>query len=361
MDAVLNYFMLNWATLLILIAFAIVLRVTVFLDKTAKTRMYVLISMVLLLSVVVFIEFYLADKNIYLDVRTVFMAIRYSATPLIIAMILHALVKRSRWWVFMPALALAVVNFISIPTGIVFSLNEAGNLIRGPLGYLPYIAVALYSAVLIVLLLLQCNKQAAEIIPIIFLGFALLSGLVLPFIFKEDYSKIFAVTIAVALFVYYVFEILQLTKKDALTGLLNRQAYYAYIKEYDKEITAFITIDMNGLKTINDTGGHDAGDIALTTLGYCFFTAANYKQFVYRIGGDEFAIVCRKTTKEELERLIQRINDNVAKTRYTCSIGYSLNEDGSKTIDQMIKESDEMMYQDKADYYARNNLNRRRQ
>ena len=359
MEPVVSYLLQNWATILILLAFAIVLRITVFLDKKAKRRMYVLISMVLLLSIVVFVEFYLADKNIYPDVRTVFMAIRYSSTPLIIGMILYALVKRSRWWAFLPAVAFAVLNFISIPTGIVFSLGETGNLIRGPLGYLPYIAVGLYSAALIVLLLLQCNKQAAEIIPIIFLGFALLSGLVLPFIFKQDYSKVFVVTIAVALFVYYVFEILQLTKKDALTGLLNRQAYYAYIKDYNKEITAFITIDMNGLKTINDTGGHDAGDIALTTLGYCFFKAVNYRQFVYRIGGDEFAIVCRKTNKEELEQLIQRINDNVAKTRYTCSIGYSLNEDGSKTIEQMIKESDEMMYQDKADYYAKNNLKRR--
>ena len=317
--------------------------------------------MIFLLSIVVFVEFYLAEKNIYPAVRTVFMAIRYSSTPLIIGMILYALVKRSRWWAFIPAVAFAIVNFISIPTGVVFSLNDVGELVRGPLGYLPYVAVGLYSAALIVLLFLQCNKQAAEIIPITFLAVALLSGLVLPFIFKQDYSKVFVVTIAVALFVYYVFEILQLTKKDALTGLLNRQAYYAYIKEYSKEITAFITIDMNGLKTINDTGGHDAGDIALRTLGYCFFRAAKLRQFVYRIGGDEFAIVCRKTNKEELEQLVSRIKENVAKTRYTCSIGYSLNEDGNKHIDQMIKESDEMMYQDKADYYARNNLTRRRQ
>ena len=361
MEAVISYLLQNWATILVLLAFAIVLRITVFLEKKVKIRLYVLIGMIFLLSIVVFVEFYLAEKNIYPAVRTVFMAIRYSSTPLIIGMILYALVKRSRWWAFIPALVFAIVNFISIPTGIVFSLNDAGELVRGPLGYLPYVAVGLYSAALIVLLFLQCNKQAAEIIPITFLAVALLSGLVLPFIFKQDYSKVFVVTIAVALFVYYVFEILQLTKKDALTGLLNRQAYYAYIKEYSKEITAFITIDMNGLKTINDTGGHDAGDIALRTLGYCFFRAAKLRQFVYRIGGDEFAIVCRKTNKEELEQLVSRIKENVAKTRYTCSIGYSLNEDGNKHIDQMIKESDEMMYQDKADYYARNNLTRRRQ
>lgn len=356
MDVVKNYFLQNWATILVLIAFAIVLRVTVFLERKTKVRMYVLIGMVFLLSIVVFIEFYFEEL---IMLRTVFMAIRYSATPLVIAMILYALVKRSRWWVIIPALAFTILNVISIFTGVVFSLNDAGDLVRGPLGYMPYIAVGLYSATLIFLLIMQSHKQLTELVPIIFLALALGSGLVFPFILGKEYSKIFVTTMAIALFVYYVFEILQLTKKDALTGLFNRQAYYAYIKDNQKDITAFITIDMNGLKTINDTGGHHAGDIALNTLGYCFFKAASSKQTVYRMGGDEFTIVCRKTTKEELEQLINRVKENVSKTRYTCSIGYSLNEDGKKTIEEMVKESDEMMYQDKAEYYRINNLKRR--
>lgn len=355
-----NYLFQNWATILVLLAFVIVLRITVFLDKHSKARMYILIAAVFVLSIVVFVEFYLAELNTLPDVRIVFMAIRYSFTPLIIALVLYALVKRSHWYVLLPAGLFAIINVISIFTGIVFSIDDEGKLVRGVLGFLPYVGVGLYSVVLILTLILQSNKQVNEIIPIAFLAVSFSSGLIFPFVFKQDYSKIFVMTIAIALFVYYVFQILQLTKKDALTGLLNRQAYYANVREDSKDITAFISIDMNGLKSINDNEGHHAGDVALETLGLCFFKAAKAHQSVYRLGGDEFVLVCKKTDKEQLEQLIKRIRDYVSKTRYSCSIGYSLNEDGTKSVDTMVKESDAMMYLDKAEYYKRNNIERRR-
>ena len=358
MEVFSSYILQNWALILVLLAFAIMLKITVFLDHKTKVRMYVLIAAVFLLSIIVFTEFYLADINEYQDVRVVMMAIRYSATPVIISLILYALVKRSRWYVIIPAMLLTVVNIVSIWTGIVFSVDDSGDLIRGALGYLPYIGVGLYSFALILTLVLQSNKQATEIIPIAFLAFAFASGLIFPFILGKDYSKIFCTTIAVSLFVYYVFLILQLTKKDALTGLLNRQAYYAAIRN-PKDITAFLSIDMNGLKVINDTGGHHAGDVALETLAMCFFKAAHSNMHVYRLGGDEFVILCKKTSEEDLHKLLDRINKNVSETKYSCSIGYSFSIDGSKPIAQMVKESDQMMYQNKAEYYKQNGIERR--
>lgn len=354
-----NYILQNWVLILILIAFAIMLKVTVFLDKSTVTRMYILIASVFALSIIVFIEFYLADLGGYIDVRTAMMAIRYSATPVIISLILYALVKKMRWYVIIPAIAFSIVNIVSIFTGIVFKLDADGNLVRGVLGYLPYIAVGIYSVTLIFVLVWQSNKQLTEIVPIAFLAFALSTGIILPFAIGKDYSKIFCPTIAVALFVYYVFLILQLTKKDALTGLFNRQAYYAFVKGNNKDITAFISIDMNGLKAINDTSGHLAGDEALVTLASCFSRATKIKQPVYRIGGDEFVIVCKRTSLVELEKLIERIKKNVSETKYTCSIGYSYSLDEEKELDDMIKESDDMMYADKAAYYQKSGKDRR--
>ena len=55
-----------------------------------------------------------------------------------------------------------------------------------------------------------------------------MSGLILPFALGKDFSKLFCITIVIAVFVHYVFSILQITEKDPLTGLLNRQAFYAY-------------------------------------------------------------------------------------------------------------------------------------
>ena len=190
------------------------------------------------------------------------------------------------------------------------------------------------------------------------MAFAFLTGIVFPLVIGKDYAKIFCTTMAIALFVYYVFLILQLTKKDALSGLLNRQAYYSSIQDDYKEITAIVSIDMNGLKVINDTQGHLAGDKAIVSLSNCFIKASRYKQSVYRIGGDEFIILCHKTSEEELNELITKIKKYVSETDYSCSIGYSYNSSDDKDIEEMVKISDEMMYADKAEYYLRNGIKR---
>lgn len=347
-----EFILQNWAIILILTAFAILLKTTVFLDKKTIRRMYVLICVVLLLSVIVFAEFYLEGLGKSEGLRIVFMAIRYSATPFIIAQIIYTLVKNMRWFVFLPAIVLAAINVVSIFTGVVFSIGDAGTLQRGPLGYLPFIMVGVYCVFLVYILLKRSNKQPTEIIPIIFLSFAFALGLILPFVLGRDYSQIFCVTIVIALFVYYVFSILQMTEKDSLTGLLNRHAYYAAISDDSKDINALISIDMNGLKEINDTDGHAAGDKALETLAFCFARAVVPKQSVYRVGGDEFVIVCRRSSEDEVKRLVEIIKKNVSETEYNCAVGYSYCSDGTKTVRKMLKESDEMMYANKAEYYS---------
>ena len=355
------YLLQNWPLILILLAFVISLVTTVFLEKKRIIRMYILIAAIFLLSIVVFVEFYFADKAEHRLIRTVLMAIRYSATPLIIAQVTITLVKRLRWFIFIPALALVVLNIVSIFTGIVFSINEQTNeLERGVLWLAPYIMVGLYSVFLVYLLIARSNKSMIEIVPIIFFVFALGSGLILPFIYHEAYASIFCVTIAIALFAYYEFSVLQLTKKDSLTGLLNRHAYFADISNDPKSITALISIDMNGLKVINDNVGHQAGDEALVTLSLCFMRALKNKQTGYRIGGDEFIIVCRKTSEEEVLQIVERIKKSVSETEYTCAIGYSFNLSGDKPISDLLKESDQMMYSEKEKYYQDSGNERRK-
>ena len=346
-----SYIFQNWILILVLSAFAVMLFVTSFIDKKAGNKLLILIILVFLLSIVVFVEYYIKDDLNLITLRKVLMAIRYSATPFIIAHVIYTLVRKIRPFVFIPAGLLLVLDIVSIPTGIVFSINESGDLVRGVLGYSPFIIAGLYCAFLIYILIIRSNKRAIEIIPVVFLSVAFISGLVFPFVFGSDFSQIFCTTIAVALFVHYVFSILTLAKKDALTGLLNRQAYYAEVSDFSKDITAIISMDMNGLKIMNDTYGHAAGDEALITLAFCFTRACRTKQSVYRMGGDEFAIVCRKTSEEDVKKLIERIQRYVGETKYTVSIGYSYHEPGTIKMDDLLKDSDEKMYSNKAEYY----------
>ena len=170
----------------------------------------------------------------------------------------------------------------------------------------------------------------------------------------------FCITIAIALFVYYEFSMQQTTKKDPLTGVLNRQAYYADTDISPEQITGLVTIDMNGLKQINDTRGHAAGDEALTTLALCFQRAEKHSQSVYRVGGDEFVIICRRASQSDVLELVERIKKNVSETEYSCSLGYCFAESGKNEISEMLRKSDEMMYAEKTRYYTAAGKDRRR-
>ena len=354
-----EYLLQNWSLLMILPAFTIALNISVFLDKKTIKRMLFLIAGVFLLSLAVFAEFNIPAIQENRVLREVLMAIRYSASPFIVAQIIYTLIKKQSRLIFIPAIILAIIDFVSIFTGIVFRIDEDNSFSRGLLGYLPFIVAGLYSLALVVLLIKRSNKKWMEIVPIIFLSIALASQVIFPFIFGSDFSKVFCPTLGIALFIYYVFEILQQTKKDSLTGLLNRNAFEADIDNNPEDITALISLDMNGLKTLNDTQGHAAGDEALLTLALCMNRALKSRQYAYRIGGDEFAIICRKATKSDVSALTERIKRNIKGTKYHCSIGYCFCDDSSMTVEEMLKKSDKMMYDDKNRYYEENNIKRR--
>jgi cyclic di-GMP phosphodiesterase len=84
-------------------------------------------------------------------------------------------------------------------------------------------------------------------------------------------------------------------RRDALTGLPNRRAFDEQLDRLleengDNPITVAL-LDVDGFKTVNDTGGHAAGDEVLATLARIFLRAVRANEHVYRIGGDEFAVV----------------------------------------------------------------------
>ena len=355
-----DYFIQNWALILVSLAFLVSLRTTAFMDKKFAGRMTILTFEVLFLSVVVFIEFWQVDQGIVWEGRPYLMLIRYCAAPFIDARVLYTLVKKFRPAIFMPALISALICLISVFTGIVTRVMPDGTVVYGPLRLLPYVVPGVYGSAMIYILYKRSGKQLNDLIPIIFFAFALGAAVFLPFILGRIYSHIFCETIAIALFAYYLFSIQGLTKTDSLTRVLNRQACYADMETEPEEITALVSIDMNGLKVINDTHGHAAGDEALTAVALCLTQAAKARQSVYRIGGDEFLVICRKNTLDDVLQLIRRIRKNVSDTEYSISIGYSCTEDGRKSITEMMKESDEMMYTEKASYYKVFGKDRRR-
>lgn len=338
------------ALLLLLVAMTILIHTTVHLSKRMIRNLMILIIYLFVLSVVDYVEVYLGNLPYYSAWRAFLTSVKYVIPSLMLAEIIVIFSDIRNFLVFLPAIINGCISVLSIFTGWVFSFDMSDNTFhRGPLGMTPFIVCIGYIIYIAVYTFFMVGRQLDDILPMGFVVFSGLVSVVLPPFVGESFEKWFTTTMAISAFVYYVFLVQQLTKRDPMTRLLNRQSYYADLQKAG-DITALISLDMNGLKKLNDSEGHEAGDIALKTLGDCFRKAVNYRQRVYRIGGDEFAIICRHCDEESVRILISNINDKVGETVYHCSIGYSMLEPGM-TLEEMYKKADDSMYRAKQEFY----------
>lgn len=96
---------------------------------------------------------------------------------------------------------------------------------------------------------------------------------------------------------------------DALTGLYNRSVFQNMQETVERRRNALIMADLDGLKQINDTYGHDAGDRAIKRVADLLRAAFRAEDYVCRIGGDEFAVIMIHAGSELKELVRQKIEE----------------------------------------------------
>ena len=162
-------------------------------------------------------------------------------------------------------------------------------------------------------------------------------------------------------------KLLYISNTDALTGCLNRHAYETDINKLDlKKEWIYISLDLNSLKHINDTYGHDVGDEMICAAATCMMASFGEFGRVYRIGGDEFAVIITQKP-DELDAMTKHFDSSVAEWRgkivnsMTISYGCvrSLEEDW-ELVHDIEKEADRRMYASKARYYSDSGIDRRK-
>ena len=143
--------------------------------------------------------------------------------------------------------------------------------------------------------------------------------------------------------------------KDQLTDLYNRRFFEEEMKRLDTQRKLPISIimaDLNGLKIINDSYGHEKGDEILKRTAKILKNSIRKEDVLARQGGDEFAILLPQTQKDEAQEVINRIKRKTDKTRdevipISIALGVATKENKEQNIDNILKKADDNMYQNK--------------
>ena len=140
--------------------------------------------------------------------------------------------------------------------------------------------------------------------------------------------------------------------QDPLTGIYNRryfdQVLDAYVSEFDKARASFgvLLLDMDNFKSINDTFGHEAGDMLLRKVAAGMKQLAREYDVVARIGGDEFAVIVPIINHDQLNSVANRYRNMISLLTMaqdsrpvypSASIGVAMFEDGNSARDIMRK------------------------
>ncbi|HEX3012560.1 MAG TPA: PAS domain S-box protein [Syntrophomonadaceae bacterium] len=148
-----------------------------------------------------------------------------------------------------------------------------------------------------------------------------------------------------------------LSEHDSLTGIYNRSWFNEEVnnlQQYGICPVGIVMCDINGLKLINDTLGHQAGDRLIQIVGRILRELSNPNYYPARIGGDEFAVILPGVSQEDIEAFlrlfrmeISEFNHNTDGIFLSLAIGNCLRQSTRQSMDMVIQSADNSMYRSK--------------
>ncbi len=147
-----------------------------------------------------------------------------------------------------------------------------------------------------------------------------------------------------------------LSLHDSLTGLYNRACFEENMDAGDRRSNqaGIVVFDVDGLKLVNDTFGHEKGDTLLSAAAKVIKSSFRESDMVARIGGDEFAVLLTNGNDEIVKNACNRIRAAVEKYNsfnpdlpLSIAIGFATRDDSATSLNDLFKEADHNMYREK--------------
>ena len=254
-----------------------------------------------------------------------------------------------------PGLESVVFTFIKHSDG---TISFSG----GPLRFTSHIIAFGYLIYLIYLSIftLRANHIFHGIIIMVCAVFVTAAVLIETFAPGSGDIEILNATIMVSTMTYYLYLFKRSVQIDTTTGLFNRETFYRDLPRMTRSISGIIHYDINGLKYINDNFGHDEGDKCISTIADNIVDSIKKDMYAYRLGGDEFIVVVNRSDEQAVIDCVNDFKERMSKTKYYCSVGYAYKKDSDTPSDELIKEAEQNMYQDKAEFYKNAPFDRRK-
>lgn len=140
---------------------------------------------------------------------------------------------------------------------------------------------------------------------------------------------------------------------DALTGLQNRNSFKKAVRRFSEtggSNVACIYMDVNGLHEVNNHLGHQAGDVMLKTIAHVLLEYFGPEE-VFRIGGDEFVVLCANISQPDVIQKTDSICRQTADGGYSLSVGVEWRE-SDPDIAEIVQKAEEKMQKHKKEYYS---------
>ena len=334
-------------------------------------------TILVILSVVVEMEKY-SQKMGYVMVGTIFTSFGYIIRPsLLFIFILLANMEYKRTKVFylimfIPLLVNLIIYLIPLFTEVeafrelVFYYQPVedgkAEFVRGTfLNFTSHAVSLFYLGILVYVstMRFQGKHRRDGVVLIICVAIIFITVLTEVLTHRNDLLNIVC---GICMMINYIFILSVNSSRDPLTNLYDRRTYYEDIARFKHQIKGVIQIDVNGLKHLNDTYGHDAGDNALLTVSRILEkNLGNAEMCAYHLSGDEFLIIMYQGKNEVLERTVENIRAEVSETEYSVAVGYYfVNKNENITYEVALKKAEELMYSDKERYYQISGNDRRR-
>lgn len=203
------------------------------------------------------------------------------------------------------------------------------------------------------------------------MGYMIFKGQTIDRLTKEIFTVFLGQLSAVTQNKLLMIQLERMASTDGLTGLYNRaflnqelRKVILHAKRFKNIFFSIMIVDLNGLKRLNDTYGHEKGDEAIIKVGRLLKSMCRTTDIVSRLGGDEFAILMPSTNYSQAEILFNRITEASMALSVVVSkrgelmvtmpvhISVGLASSGDTPPDDVMKKADALMYAAKEKYYA---------